>query len=547
MNIASLFCKAAKTHARRVALRYGDRDLSYGELAARTDRIAGGLRSLGLSTGERLALWSPNRPELVELMLAGWKAGLTLVPINARLHPRETAYIVGNSGASLFAFDSSFGESAAAVCSELPDRVHRLQLGGEPAATMTLEQLAGSSPWVMEDAADEDLAWIFYTSGTTGRPKGAMLTHRNLVAMSMNCLADVCSFQPEDVVLHAAPLTHGSGMYLLPSLARGSLNLISHHPSFEPRAIFELIQNQSVTVIAFLAPTMIVKLIDDPDLNAYRLSSLRCIPYGGSPMYVEQLKRAIDRLGPIFVQIYGQGETPMTGTYLRSQEHRYDTPEAERRLGSAGITRTDVELRIVDQEDRPLPDGEVGEIVIRGATVMKGYWNDPEATESALRGGWLHTGDLGYMDESGYVYIVDRAKDMVISGGNNIYPREVEEVLLTHPLIQEVAVIGVPDPYWGEAVHAIVVPRPGAILTETEVIQHCQKYLASYKKPRSVEFVDQLPKNAYGKVLKRELRERAWAGRERKVGGGWLAGSQATESEPSRLSGRPGDAGAHAG
>jgi acyl-CoA synthetase (AMP-forming)/AMP-acid ligase II len=235
---------------------------------------------------------------------------------------------------------------------------------------------------------------------------------------------------------------------------------------------------------------------------------------------VEQLKRAIDLLGPIWVQIYGQGETPMTGTYLRPQEHRYDSAEAERRLGSAGITRTDIELRVVDLEGREVPDGEVGEITIRGVTVMKGYWGDPSATEEALRDGWLHTGDLGYMDADGYVFIVDRAKDMIISGGNNVYPREVEEVLLAHPQIVEAAVVGIPDPDWGESVHAVIATRPEATMTAADVIELCRANLAGYKKPRSVEFVAELPKNAYGKVLKRELRERYWAGHDRRVGGG---------------------------
>jgi acyl-CoA synthetase (AMP-forming)/AMP-acid ligase II len=265
---------------------------------------------------------------------------------------------------------------------------------------------------------------------------------------------------------------------------------------------------------------MIARLIEDPALGSSDLSTLRCVPYGGGPMYVEQVKRAIDLLGPIWVQIYGQGETPMTGTYLRPQEHRYDSLEAERRLGSAGITRTDIELRVVDLEGREVPDGEVGEIAIRGVTVMKGYWDDPSATQEALRDGWLHTGDLGYMDADGYVFIVDRAKDMIISGGNNVYPREVEEVLLRHPQIVEAAVVGIPDPDWGESVHAVIVTRPEAMMTVADVIELCRANLAGYKKPRSVEFVAELPKNAYGKVLKRELREKYWAGHDRRIGGG---------------------------
>ena len=520
MNVAALFRKAARTHGKRVALRHAGADTSYGDLDERTDRIGAGLRRLGLRPHDRLVLWVRNRPELVELLLAGWKANLTVVPVNARLHPKEVAYIVANCDAAGLAYDDRFGEAMATLGSDLPRRTIRLQVGGEAHGVATHDHLAACSDRVMEDASDDDVAWLFYTSGTTGRPKGAMLTHRNLIGMTMSCLADIWSFQPEDVVLHAAPLTHGSGLYLLPALARGSLNVVSHHPSFQPIQIFELIATNRVTVIAFLAPTMVTRLIEDPAIHSADLSTLRCVPYGGGPMYVEQVKRAVDVLGPIWVQIYGQGETPMTGTYLRPQEHRYDSAEAERRLGSAGITRTDIELRVVDPEGREVPDGEVGEIVVRGVTVMKGYWNDPSATREVLREGWLHTGDLGYLDADGYVFIVDRAKDMIITGGNNVYPREVEEVLLAHPQIVEAAVVGIPDPDWGESVHAVVATRPEATMTVADVTELCRANLAAYKKPRSVEFVAELPKNAYGKVLKRELRERYWAGRDRRIGGG---------------------------
>lgn len=520
MNVATLFEKAGRTYAHRPAIRHAGRDTTYGQLDARTDSLASGLRALGLRPHDRIVLWIHNRPELVELLIAGWKANLTVVPINVRLHPAEVAFIATNCRARALAYDSAFAQAVRSIRDDLPDRTACIQVGGPAAGVTRFEEILGSRPGPVEDAADDDVAWLFYTSGTTGKPKGAMLTQRNLVAMAMNCLADVCSFQPEDVVLHVAPLTHGSGMFLLPALARGSLNVISPHTSFEPAQVVELIEAQRVSVIAFLAPTMIARLIADPALSRHDTSSLRCVPYGGGPMYVEQIKKAIDVLGPIWVQIYGQGETPMTATYLRRQEHRYDSEEFEQRLGSAGITRTDIELRILDPDDRELAAGRLGEIAVKGPTVMKGYWEDPAATAAAMRNGWLHTGDIGYMDASGYVYIVDRAKDMIISGGNNIYPREVEEVLLTHPDILEAAVVGIPDPYWGESVHAVIATRSGVSMTDQDVIEHCRASIASYKKPRSVEFVPELPKSAYGKVLKRELREKFWAGHDRQVGGG---------------------------
>jgi acyl-CoA synthetase (AMP-forming)/AMP-acid ligase II len=355
------------------------------------------------------------------------------------------------------------------------------------------------------DVASDDPAWLFYTSGTTGRPKGAVLTHSNLTSMVMNCLADLYSFQPEDVVLHSAPMTHGSGLYLLPSIARGASNLIQPG-TFEPGILFESIARRGVTVIPFLAPTQIVAMIEHPDAETADLSSVRCVIYGGGPMYVRHIRKALALWGPIWVQLYGQGESPMTGTYLRREDHLGSGSDQERRLRSIGIPRTDIELRIVDQGGRALEQGQVGELVLRGGTVMRGYWDDPEATAETLRGDWLHTGDLGYQDESGYVHLVDRLKDMIVSGGNNIYAREVEDVILTHPAVVEVAVVGVPDDYWGEAVHAFVVGREGEPLSDSDIVEHCRLSLASYKKPKSVSFVSHLPKNAYGKVLKGELR-----------------------------------------
>jgi acyl-CoA synthetase (AMP-forming)/AMP-acid ligase II len=326
--------------------------------------------------------------------------------------------------------------------------------------------------------------------------------------MTMNCLADLYSFRVEDIVLHAAPLTHGSGLYMLPSLARGSLNVLTQPGPFDPAAIFDLIRAHHVTAVAFLAPTQIVAMLNHPGAAGADLSSLRAVIYGGGPMYVQHIRRALDRWGPIFIQLYGQGETPMTGTYLRREDHLGAGEDQARRLASVGIPRTDVELRIHDPNDRPLQPGEIGEVVIRSATVMKGYWRNAEATAATLRNGWLHTGDLGYEDPDGYVHLVDRAKDLIISGGNNVYAREVEDVILTHPEVVEVAVVGIPDDYWGEVVHAVMVARSPIAVTAADIIEHCRAHLASYKKPKAVHFVPELPKNAYGKVLKRELQER---------------------------------------
>jgi long-chain acyl-CoA synthetase len=275
-----------------------------------------------------------------------------------------------------------------------------------------------------------------------------------------------------------------------------------------------------VSHIAFLAPTQIIKMLEDFKPGEFDLSSLKAVCYGGAPIYVEHLRRAIEAFGPVFAQIFGQGEAPITITGLNAAAHAELLAAGDDRIGSAGTIRTDVEARAVDADGRELPPGEAGEIVVRGDVVMKGYWDNPEATAEAIRDGWLHTGDIGAFDERGYLFLLDRAKDMIISGGNNVYPREVEEVIVLHPAVANVVVLGIPDDYWGEAVHAVVVLEPGADATAEEIVAHCGRSLAGYKKPKAVDFVDELPVSGYGKVLRREVRERYWAGQQRRVSGG---------------------------
>ena len=517
MNIGSLLTKASRLHGDRLAIQYGEQRLTYAELDQRIGRLAQALQILGVRPGDRVAIVQRNGPTLFETLLACFRAGAVAVPINVRLHPEEVAFICQDSGTRVLVATGEYAASALQAGKQIPE----LQLVGVEsiAGALDYETLLSAADSLNADADVDpnDLAWLFYTSGTTGTPKGAMLTHGNLLAMTMNYYADVNPIAPEDVVLHAAPLTHGSGLYGLPAIAKGATNVILHTPSFDSEMVFKLVQDLRVTTIAFLAPTQIKMLLNGP-YRSYDLSSLRCIAYGGGPMYVEDMKQAMEAFGPVLVQIYGQGESPMTISYLRREEHvTHGDPVAEQRLASAGIPRTDVEVRIVDDDDREVAAGKIGEITARGSVVMAGYWNRPDATAETLRGGWLHTGDIGMMDAQGYLYLLDRKKDMIISGGNNIYPREIEEVLLEHPAVYEVAVIGVPDPLWGESVKAIIALRPGMALNEEELNAFCRQHLASYKKPRTVEFVPQLPKNAYGKILKRELREQYWKGRERRI------------------------------
>ena len=517
MNIGSLLSKASRLQGNRLAIQHGEQQLTYAELNQRVGQLARALQSLGVCPGDRVVLVQRNGPALFETLFACFRAGAAVVPVNVRLHPEEVAFICQDCKAKVLVATGEYATSALQAHKQMPE----LQLVGVEsiADALDYETLLSASDSMKADAEvdPDDLAWLFYTSGTTGKPKGAMLTHRNLLAMMMNYFADVNPLVPEDVVLHAAPLTHGSGLFGLPAIAKGATSIILHTPSFDPQTVFALIQDLRVTTIAFLAPTQIKMMLNGP-YRSYDLSSLRCIPYGGGPMYVEDMKQAVEAFGPVLVQIYGQGEAPMTISYLRREEHvTHGDPDAERRLASAGIPRTDVEVRIVDDDDHEVTAGKIGEIAARGSVVMAGYWNRPDETAESLRGRWLHTGDIGMMDAQGYLYLLDRKKDMIISGGNNIYPREIEEVLLKHPAIYEVAVIGVPDPLWGESVKAIVALRSGMTVTEEEVNGLCRQHLASYKKPRTVEFVQELPKNAYGKILKRELREQYWQGRKRQI------------------------------
>jgi acyl-CoA synthetase (AMP-forming)/AMP-acid ligase II len=336
--------------------------------------------------------------------------------------------------------------------------------------------------------------------------------------MVMNFYADIApGFTPDDVILHAAPLSHGSGLYGLPNIGKGATNVILAAKSFDPELVFRTIERYRVTNM-FMAPTMIKMLIDHPAVDDYDLSSLRSLNYGGAPMLVEDLKKAIDQFGSCLVQLFGQGESPMTISYLPHWAHKANgSPKEIKRLASAGFARTDVEIKIFDKEENELEPGQIGEIVTRSDLVMKGYWNNPEATADTIKNGWLHTGDVGYLDDSGYLFIMDRSKDMIISGGENIYPREIEEVLIRHPAVREVSVIGVPDVKWGEAIKAVVSLNPGKTATEKDLIDFCAENIAGYKKPKSVDFVDDLPKSNYGKILKRELRDQYWQKQERNV------------------------------
>ncbi len=513
MTLAHLLHRAASADPNRPALAVGPNVHStFGQMAARVAIIAGTLRDrFGLEPGARVALAMANGPAFLEILCACWHGGLVPVPMNAKLHPREFAYILGHCGARLCCASPKLATAIAGGLGDIPDcRLLAIAGPGETAAE-DRDLLAGE-PISMIEGQPDDPAWLFYTSGTTGRPKGAVLSHRNLLAMTQAYATNVDRIAAGDCIVHAAPLSHGSGLYAVPHLAAGALQVIPESGGFDPAEIFNLVRRHAGMTI-FAAPTMVKRLVEHPACSDADPENLKTIVYGGGPMYGDDIKQAMARLGNRFAQIYGQGESPMTITAFSKAEHaRTDHPRYEARLASVGRAQSVVEVRIADADDRTLPAGELGEVLVRGSSVMRGYWNDREASASTLRGGWLHTGDLGVLDADGYLTLKDRSKDVIISGGANIYPREVEEVLLHHPAVGECAVIGHPHADWGEEVIAFVVARQGETVTADSLDALCLAHLARFKRPRDYRFIKTLPKNAYGKTLKTELRE--WAAAE---------------------------------
>jgi fatty-acyl-CoA synthase len=487
LNLFALLDQAASRFGDRGALYLGERQLStWGELRDRVLRLASSLRELG--PGARVAVASENRPEIVELMFAIWAAECVFAPINYKLHPREMEQILDDAGVSQVFASPKIGAELVSVTSvpiEIVDsQAYSSRVAGPP-----------SDPPSTTDPST--LAWLFYTSGTTGKSKGAMLSHRNLMAMTVSHLADFDAPDENCSLIHGAPMSHGSGLYVAPYVLRGARQVVPASGAFEPDEFLDLCEHHP-GCSAFLAPTMVQRLVQTGRACP---RNLKTVVYGGGPMYVDSLKKAMAAFGPIFVQLYGQGEAPMTITGLRRADH-LDADDTI--LGSVGYARSGVDVAVLAADGSPAAIDEIGEIVCRGDVVISGYWNNPEATAATLQNGWLRTGDMGSFDARGYLTLRDRSKDVVISGGSNIYPREVEEALLEHPGVTEAGVVGAPDEEWGEVVVAFVVGSVSA----AELDAHLLERIARFKRPKRYEFIDELPKNSYGKVLKRELRAR---------------------------------------
>ncbi|WBY03049.1 long-chain fatty acid--CoA ligase [Ramlibacter tataouinensis] len=516
MQLTQALTRAVQTRATSTATIYKDRKRSWKEVGERVPRLAAGLRGLGLKPGDRLAVLAFNSDNYIELFFAAAWANLVLVPLNTRWAVPENLYSLRDAECSGLLLDDAFAPQGAELLAGHP-MAHVVHMGDAPTppGMHAYEALiAGSKPMPDECGRNDELCGICYTGGTTGDPKGVMLSHTNFITASINWIATL-HFSDQTVYLHSAGLFHlaGSSPAFALTLAGGTHVCL---PKFDAVLAFEAIQKHRINYVLFV-PTMINMMLNHPDFDKYDLTSVRYCEYGASPMPDAVLAAAIEKLPTWeFIQGYGMTETAALTVSLPWRYH-FDGEHGKAKRQAAGRASYGVDVRIVDEEGREVPRGTPGEIAVRGAQVMLGYWKKPEATAAAIRNGWMHTGDGAWMDEDGFIYIVDRVKDMIISGGENIYSKEVENAVHAHPSVRECAVIGVPDEKWGEAVLAVVALKDGKTATAEEIIAHCHKLIANYKCPRQVAFVDALPLSGAGKVLKNVLRDPYWKGKKRSV------------------------------
>jgi acyl-CoA synthetase (AMP-forming)/AMP-acid ligase II len=496
----------------------GERRHTWGEFAERVARLGGALKKLGLESDGRTAILALNSDCYLEYFFAVQWAGGIIVPLNVRLAPPELVYMLNDAQVTILVVDTSFTALLPKLLPDSPTIQHVIVIGDDALPENALNHeaiIASAEPIPDAGRGNDDIAGIFYTGGTTGQPKGVMLTHTNLISNAMTALLNMYEGIPW-VYLHSAPMFHiADAQWIIGTTLTAGTHIFI--PKFVPVTMLQAIEEYRITHCA-LVPTMVNMLLNDKNFEQYDVSSLRGMNYGGSPMAPALIARTRKAFPTCrLFQGYGQTETSPNVSMLVDKYHDPDGEFADK-IESAGQPMFTVEVRIVDSKDNELPLGAVGEVVARGPNIMKGYWNKPDATAHALRNGWMHTGDVGYMDKDGFLYIVDRMKDMIISGGENVYSVEVEAAIYQHPSVAMCAVIGIPDERWGEAVHAVVVLRDGASLTSDELIQHCHQLIAGYKCPRSFEISHRpLPMTATGKILKRSLRAPYWDDQTRAV------------------------------
>ena len=510
MNLAQLLRQTARQHPRLPGVILGEQRWSWSRIDARVDAMVAALRAMGVGKGDRLLVHSRNNLQLFESCWVAFRLGCVWVPTNFRLTPPEVAYLGSSSGARVMIYEEGFGAHVDAVQQACAQLQSVICIGSPRPGESGYEDLVGrhsGAEAAEAEVAHDDPLWFFYTSGTTGKPKAGTLTHGQMAFVVTNHLADLIPGTTEsDCSIAVAPLSHGAGIHALLNVARGAPTVLMGSERLDPEAFWSLVERHRVSNL-FTVPTIVKMLVEHPAVDRHDHSSLRYVIYAGAPMYRADQKLALQKLGKVLVQYFGLGEVTGCITVLPPHLHSLDDDDPLRPVGTCGRARTGMEVAIFDEAMNRLPPGAVGEICCRGPAVFLGYNDNSLATSKALRGGWFHTGDLGRMDERGLLYITGRESDMYISGGSNVYPREVEEVLLTHPGVAEVAVLGVPDAKWGESGIAVVVPRQGVPVHAAALLSHLEGRCARYRWPSRFVFWDALPRSGYGKVAKKDVRQ----------------------------------------
>ena len=520
MTIGDYYDRSVDFFGKETALTFKDQSYTYNEMGEKANRLANAFQKIGLKKGDKVAFLMANCPEYVFCEIAVAKTGCIRVPLAVLLSSKDHIYMMNQAECTVLVYHESLAQRVKDMIPELETVNCFICASEDPSTIMEghlhLQKLIEDHPPEVErvEIDPEDLVGIYYTGGTTGKPKGVMLSHRAWVYTILIEMLDL-GFGWNEVFLYPTPLTHAGGCLMLPVLLRKGRCVIIDH--FDPTLFLETIQKEKVTM-TFLVPTMIYVLLDYPDLNKYDTSSLRNVIYGASAIAPDRLKQALNTFGPIFTQLFGQTEAPMMFSALAREEHVVEDPEREREvLSSAGRPTFHAEIKLLDDDGNEVKRGESGEVVVRCANIMTGYFKNPEATAETIKDGWLYTGDIAQQDEEGFLYIVDRKKDMIVSGGFNIFPREIEDVLFDHPAVKGAAVIGIPHEKWGEEVKAIVVLHEGKSVTDQELIKFVKERKGSLMAPKSVEFWDGIPLTNLGKVDKKAMRAKFWEGKDRMV------------------------------